>query len=111
MSIQWFIQTILKLYTLDVIVPEKWNKMKKARNIYSQISDPEDRQILDAVKALRKETASEFAVASKYEEMTEKEIDIVRLHTKLTEAEEAGLIERRMINRDDEPYISWKPNF
>lgn len=55
--------------------------------------------------------ANEFAVASKYEEMTKKAIDLERLHTKLIEAEEAGLIERRMINRDDEPYISWTPNF
>ena len=81
-----------------------------ARARDNQISDLRERQILEAVKAL-KDQANESNIASKYKEISGEDIDIKRLHKKLVEAEEAGLIERRITNRNDEPYISWKPNF
>jgi exosortase len=86
------------------------NKRRGAQHAYAHISDTEDRQILDSVKALKKDLATESKIASKYREISGREIDIERIHMKIIEAEEAGLIERKIININDEPYLTWKSN-
>jgi len=87
------------------------NRKKSAKRVYGQLSDREDRQILDAVRALKKELANETNILSKYNEISGEDIDIETLHRKLVEAAEAGLLKRSIINIDDTPYISWKPNY
>jgi|GEM_PF-4348027 len=44
-----------------------------------------------------------LAVTSRYGEFSGKDIEIDRLHVKLVEAEEAGLIEKRITSKNDEP--------
>jgi len=86
-------------------------KKNNAKRTFSQISDPEDRNIIDSIKALEKETATETKIASKYKEITGKDIDPERLYNKLKEAEEANIIKRKIININDEPYMTWKLTF
>lgn len=87
------------------------NRRREAIQAYKQISDPEELQILDAVKALKKYQANESNIISKYREISGKEIEMERLHKKLAEALEAGLIERGVISINDEPHVSWRPYY
>jgi len=106
--------TITTVFLIGIIIFTLYivrNRRKGAKHAYKQISDLEERQILEAVKEIEKDQANESNIASKYKEISGKYIDIERLHKKLVEAEEAGLIERRITNKNDEPYISWKPNY
>jgi len=86
-------------------------KKSKAKHIYSQISNPEDRNIIEAIKTFEKEIATETKIIIKYREITGKDIEPERLQNKLMEAEEANIINRKIININDEPYISWKLTF
>lgn len=86
------------------------SRRKSARHAYNQISDLRERQILETVKTL-KEQANESNIASKYKEISGEDIDIKRLHKILVEAEEAGILERRITNKNDEPYMYWKPYY
>ena len=86
-------------------------KKNNAKHIYSQISDPEDRNIIDSIKVLEKEIATETKIASKYKEITGKNINPDILYNKLIEAEESNIIKRKIININDEPYLTWKSNF
>jgi len=87
------------------------NRRKGAMHLYKQISNLEERQILEAVKALKKDQANDSNIVSKYNEISGKDIKIERLHKKLVEAEEAGLVESKIIHINDEPYLTWKTNF
>ena len=105
------ITVALLLTTLVFAIYFEMKKQRLARHIYAQISDREERQILKAVKALKNELAKEVKIASKYREISAKHIKIEELRKKLVEAKEVGLIEREIININDEPYITWKLNF
>ncbi|MFX0136251.1 MAG: exosortase/archaeosortase family protein, partial [Candidatus Hodarchaeota archaeon] len=83
-------------------------KKTRAKLFYSQISDSEDRQIIDSINSLKKEIAIESNISSKYKEFTGKQIDLETLHKKLIEAEDLNIIRKKVINIYDEPYISWK---
>ena len=87
------------------------NKRRGAKNTYLRISDSEDRKILEAVKDLKRELGNEYNIASKYKDITGNDIDLERINMKLTEAEKAGIVEREIININDEPYIIWKIKF
>jgi hypothetical protein len=105
------ISATLLLLTLIWLIYIEINKRKVAKNLYAQISDSEERQIFDAIKAVEKGLVNESKIVSKYREISKRDIDLVKLHRKLVEAEEAGLIERKIININDEPFITWKLNF
>lgn len=87
------------------------NKRREARRVYNQISDFEERQILEAIKTFIKESPNESWTTSKLSETSGKDIDTEKLHKKLVEAEKAGIIERKIININDKPYLRWKLNF
>jgi exosortase len=86
-------------------------KKSNAKHIYSQISNIEDRQIIDSIKALGKEIATESKITLKYKELTGKNIDPEILQNKLVDAEQLNIITRKIININDEPYLTWKLNF
>lgn len=89
---------------------QKKNK-NNAKHIYTQISEPEDRYIIDSIKELENEMATEIKIASKYNEITGKNIETERLHNKILEAEELNIIKRKILNINDEPYMAWRVNF
>jgi len=101
----------LLLLTLIFTLYIKWKNEIGARHLYNQISDPEDRQILDSIKELKRKSANESNISSKYKELSGKEIDIEKLHKRLVEAEKSDLIKTKIKNIYDEPYIIWKLNF
>ena len=105
------ITAVLLTGVLTITLYLETKKKNNAKHTYSQISDPEDRNIIDSIKALEKETATETKIASKYREITGKDIDPERLQNKLIEAEEANIINRKIININDEPYMTWKLTF
>ena len=63
------------------------------------------------MKAIEKGQANGLKVASKYREITGKDIDIYELHEKLEEAERSGLVTRKLVSIHDEPYLSWRASF
>jgi hypothetical protein len=83
---------------------------KNAKNIYNNISGLKDRQILDVIRGLKK-SASASMITSKYKELYDNEIDIEKLEQKLSEAEEAGLIQRKLTKINDNPYLGWETTF
>ena len=87
-----------------------FEKMKErtAKNIYSQVSDPEERNIIDSIKALKNDVASESKIALKFKEITGKNIDQQRLRSKLHDIEQVEIIKKKIINLNDEPYLTWK---
>jgi hypothetical protein len=88
----------------------EYNKFKTIRGLHDRIIDPEDREIINSIKALKKEVASEIKIKLKYNEITGKDININTLKNKYDMAEKSGLIKRKIININDEPYITWKSN-
>ncbi|MFX0133287.1 MAG: exosortase/archaeosortase family protein, partial [Candidatus Hodarchaeota archaeon] len=83
-------------------------KKINVKRIYSRISDPQDQNIIDSIKALKREIATETKISSMYKEITGEKIDLEILRNKLTVAEEINIINRKIININDEPYITWK---
>ena len=99
---------------MSVLIISLYLETKKKTNakfIYSQLSDPEDRNIIDSIKSLEKEVATETKIAQKYLDTTGKDIDNKKLCEKLDEAEKAKIIRRKIINLNDEPYLTWKSYF
>jgi len=63
------------------------------------------------VKSLEKKPSNQSQIAQKYRELSGEDIEPETLHEKLEQAETAGLVERKITNIYDEPYIHWKPIF
>jgi len=101
---------IILLGTLLFSLYLERKRRKNAKQIYSYISNPEDRQILDAIIEL-KQLATAPMIASKFRELSGRDIDIETLDIKLSQVEEAGLIQRNIINVNDDPYIIWEIKF
>jgi exosortase len=85
-------------------------RRRRALYVYNKISDSEDLKILDALGTLEKSPVTISDIASKYKDNTGKDINQEMLHLKLIKAEERGIVERKIININDEPYITWKLN-
>ena len=47
-------------------------------------------------------------IASQYQKIVGKQIEPNTLYQKLLKAEELGLMERKIVNRDDEPILTWR---
>jgi len=86
------------------------NKEEKQREAHL-LPNIRNRNIIDSIKALEKEITTETNIATKYREITGRDIDLERLQDKLMEAEESNIIKRKITNINDEPYITWKLTF
>ena len=81
---------------------------KSNLKVYSKLV-PEEKVILRAVhQAAKEEKPSTHAIASSYRELTQKPIRLDQLFKTLKEAEDAGLVKREIISRNDEPTLVWK---
>jgi hypothetical protein len=105
------LSTTLLIATLIFSLYLKIKKAKHAKLAYTNVSDHEDRQIIDSIKSLRKEIATESEITLKYKEFTGKDIDPEMLQKKLIEAEEAGIIRKKITKINDNPYVTWDINF
>jgi len=85
-------------------------RMKKKSNlrIYNRLASEEERLILQAVHQARKTKPSADTIATYYQELSGRRIEIDALVQKLKEAEEAGLIRAEIDVSGDEPIVVWK---
>jgi len=106
--------TITTFILIIIILMAFRNDIEKktiAKYTHSQISNLDDLQIIDSIKALEKETATVSKIAKKYKEISGKDLELERLRIKLKVAENIKIIKKKIINVNDEPYISWETNF
>jgi len=93
---------MIMLSALDIV-----RRRKTITRTYSKLPD-EDRQILDAVqKTEKKSMATMQKIAATYSTTPP---DLQPLNERLDRAEEAGLIRRQIISKNDEPMQTWKSN-
>jgi len=83
-------------------------KAKRAKKVYMQISDEREKYVFDSIKLLENDVATTKKIMSKYEELTGENVDEINLVRTLSEAEQVGIIYKKIINIDDIPYITWK---
>ena len=98
---------------LAIILITQATKKRKEKKInlklYNKLALKEEKLILQAVRLAsqqRKPTAN--AIASHYQKLAGKTIELELLLKKLNEAEQAGLIKRDITSTADEPLLIWK---
>ena len=102
--------TIVLLATiLSYQVIKNRGEKKSNLKLYKKLALQEEKPILQAAhEASKKEKPTTNVVASKYEKLTGKTIDLELLIAKLNEAEKVGLIKRDIASQEDEPILTWK---
>jgi len=84
-------------------------RRRRNLSLFNKRSLEEERNVLRAVSLANKGgKATGKAVAASYQRLTGEQIQPDRLFEKLHEAEEAGLVERAITSREDEPILVWK---
>ena len=95
---------VLVVYEAFLVRKEK----KLLLNLYGKLS-MQNKNIVQAVENARKQGPSTVdAVLVELQKLPDPTTDKTLLNQKLVEAENAGLVERAIANKDDEPVISWK---
>ena len=87
------------------------NRGEKKSNLklYNKLAPQEEKLILKAAhEASKKEKPTANVIASHYQKLTGKTIDLELLIAKLNEAEKVGLIKRDITSQEDEPILIWK---
>ena len=87
------------------------NQGEKKSNLrfYNKLALHEEKLILQAAhEASKKEKPTANAIASHYQKLTGKPIELKLLLEKLNQAEKAGLIKRDITSQEDEPILTWK---
>lgn len=100
----------ISLLTITLALEAIRNQKEKKSNLkaYKKLA-PEEKLILQAVHQAAKEgktTGNEIAL--RYQRLTGKAIESSLLLQKLNEAEEASLVKKEIISREDEPTLAWK---
>ena len=78
-----------------------------ARKIFNQLEDAIDIEVINAVNSF-KDGSCESEILEKYLEISNKNISIKTIKEKLQKAEKIGLIEKKMVKIENEPYIFWR---
>lgn len=82
---------------------------KSDLKLYNKLALQEEKLILQAAHgASKKEKPTANVIASHYQKLTGKTIDLELLIAKLNEAEKVGLIKRDITSQEDEPILTWK---
>jgi len=101
------IASLAAILSYEVI--KKREEKKSNLKLYNKLILEEEKLILKAVNhASHQDKPPANAIASHYQKLTEKPIELEPLIEKLNEAEEAGLIERDITSKEDEPILAWK---
>jgi exosortase len=86
----------------------KRNERKANSLAYTKLSQPA-KDLIDAISETEKKGASTVdKIADTYQKTTNQTISKDQIVQKLTELEKIGLIERHIINKQDEPILIWK---
>jgi len=86
------------------------NQKEKKSNLkaYNKLASRERLILQAAHQAAKEEKPTINAIASAYKKLAKEPIQPSLLLEKLSEAEEAGLVKREIINQNDEPVLIWK---
>lgn len=106
-----FLPVILIIVTITYYFNLEINKRKSARKIFLHLSNIKEKNILEVIKSLNKNIANGYNISEKYKEVNVEEIDLEAVSTIFFQALESGLVETKIINRNDEPYVTWRANF
>jgi exosortase len=91
------------------LVIESRRQKGKAR-AYHKLSE-EDRLFIDSVRqAMKNSRATLEKVVAAYKSTANREIEDKVLRLKLIQAEEAGLVSKKLISQSDEPFYTWTVN-
>ncbi|MBS7630258.1 exosortase/archaeosortase family protein [Candidatus Bathyarchaeota archaeon] len=88
-----------------------FSEKRHAKIMFNKINNIEDKTILEIIKNTENDVITEKYVSLKFVERLGKQIDEDNILAKLLEAEKNGLIERKIISLNDNPYITWKAKF
>ncbi len=95
-----------------ILILNKIKKMKRTRaslQTFNRLALPEEKAILRAAhQASQKGKPTAQSIASSYQKLSQKPIEFDALVQKLKEAEEAGLIQRKITSQDDNPVLTWR---
>lgn len=85
-------------------------KKKRATLIFTNITFSEDKQILYKIKQILKKNTrlTEITLPIQIDGI---EVNENILHSKILEAERAGLLERKLVKINDEPYLTWDVHY
>jgi len=86
---------------------------RRKKNLNTQtlnkIASQQEKQIIKTIhQTTKKQNLTLNEIATNYQKKSGQPIEPNLLHQKLEEAERAGLVERTIISREDEPYLIWK---
>jgi len=102
------ITTIALLGIVGIQVIKNQKEKKSNLKVYNKLGS-EERLILQAVhQATQKAKPTGNTIASSYQKLAKKTIQLSLLIEKLSAAEEASLIKREITSQDDEPVLIWK---
>lgn len=87
----------------------RYNERRAARVAYNSLRTRDDKNIIDAVKELGKPCSNKEV----QDELQEKGISysLEEIEEKLQEAKQVGLLERKLVSINDEPYFLWTTRF
>ena len=103
------ITTVLLATILSYQAIKGLEEKKSNLKLYTKLALHEEKLILQAVhQASRTDKPTANAIASHYQKLTGKTMELEPLIEKLKEAEKAGLIKSDITSEQDEPIFAWK---
>jgi hypothetical protein len=98
---------VLLAGTISIGVVDEFRDRKAKGRIYQKLSE-EDRLVVDSVQeATETSKATLENVAAVYMKTASRKLDHQALRQKLVQAEEAGMIRKKIISQSDEPLQTW----
>jgi len=99
---------LIVIITVIHFINTRRNKRLNTKTL-NKIASQHEKLIIETIRqTTKKQNLTLNAIAASYEKKTGKPIELGQLHQKLQEAEQAGLVERAIISREDEPYLIWR---
>lgn len=80
----------------------------KANNLFNRITDPADRYILESIKSMN---GKDILDSDLFSLLDESNIEYDAVAEKLVKAEEIGLIQRKIIDVNNEPHLGWSRKY
>jgi len=84
---------------------------KIAKKAFNRISSSEDLLLLRLIKSIQNEVPCEYKIIEKMKAESGSSVELNAIKDKILNAEEVGLIRRKLIVHNDEPYFVWKALF
>jgi exosortase len=102
------VTTALLTTILSYQVIKDREKRKSNLKIYNKLALQQEKLILQATHEASQQKPTANTIASHYQKLTGKTIELGLLIEKLNEAEKVGLIKREITSQEDEPILTWK---